>query len=207
MRKHMAAMLDKFGPQYVEDWLRVHKRETRWAKNRLARADFNFLDTETTEANAVAEITECAIIARDGSPVFDKLIKPTRPISQLASEKTGITDKDVAGAPPFGEVFDDIQAALLSQPRLVIYNAEFDVRVLRQSAFAAGRGLPDFPRIDDLMKRYARWVGAWEGKRDGYVWYKLAGGHRAAGDCRAAIALMEKMARVEVTMPYTTGRE
>jgi DNA polymerase III epsilon subunit-like protein len=202
MKKHMDALLEKQGEAYVTDWLAVHKRETRWARARLKRGDFTFLDTETTGRDAAAEITEAAIISRDGSPVFDRLIRPCHAsISAAASEVTGITDADVADAPTFADVADEIQRALTSQPRLIIYNASFDTRLLQQSAFASGLAPLSLPKVDDLMLRFARWVGAWEPKRDGYVWWRLEGGHRAAGDCRAAIRLMERMARQEHVCP------
>lgn len=70
---------------------------------------------------------------------------------------------------------------------VLIYNADFDIRMLKQTAIA--HNTPSFwlgaLRYECAMKRYA----------NGGKWAKLTGGdHTALGDCRATLALLKRMA-------------
>ena len=199
LKAHARALAGKHGQEYLDDWMAVHMAETRWAKQMLKHRQFTCMDTETTSTDRVAEMTEIAVIDGRGAPLCETLIKPYGPIKVTARGITGITEDDIKGAPRLADVYDKIQSALLARPIMLIYNAEFDVRILKQSTFQAG--LPEFelPQVEDLMLRFARWCGVWNHRQDDYVWHRLEGGHRALGDCRSMIALMEKMARLEPT--------
>lgn len=202
MRKHLRAMADKFGVEHATDWAEVHRKETAWARARCRRRDFNVLDTETTGVNIIAEMVECAIIGPHGDEVYDGLLRPTHAIIKKASDVHGITNADVEKAPTLADEYDALQEAITSQPTLLIYNRQFDERILQQSTYA--NKLPPFrlPRVDDLMLRFARWAGLWNPQRNGYRWAQLDSGHKAAGDCRACVGLIEKMARRAVTVEW-----
>jgi DNA polymerase-3 subunit epsilon len=202
MKRHVQDSVKRFGLEHVQDWREVHKEETDWARKRIERRDFTIIDTETTGVNRVAEMIELAVVGPNGETVYDGLIRPKREIASGATATHGITEEDVADAPLLSDEWEDIQAALMSQPWLIIYNKPFDTRILKQSAYA--NSLPAFklPKVDDLMPRFARWAGSWNAMRNGYRWASLDAGHRAKGDCLACVALMEKMARVPVTVKW-----
>jgi DNA polymerase-3 subunit epsilon len=202
MRQHVRDMVKRFDLDHAHDWRGVHARETAWAERRVQLRDFNVLDTETTGVNRIAEMVELAIIGPMGDVVYDGLIRPKHPIIKKASDTHGITNEHVKNAPTLAEEWDAIQAALMSQPWLIIYNKTFDVRILKQSAFVNKLKPFTVPRIDDLMLRFARWSGAWNPQRNGYRWAMLDSGHKAAGDCRACVGLIEKMARHPVTVKW-----
>lgn len=106
-----------------------------WARSLLAKDDWLILDTETTGLHSDAEIVQIAIAAPSGQILLDTLVKPTRPIPPAATRIHGIRDADVAGAPTFAELAPQIRE-LLSGATVVIYNADYDNRLLEQSAAA-----------------------------------------------------------------------
>lgn len=190
------------GIDYVQDWRDVHARETCWAQERCDKRDFTVLDTETTGINRVAEMVEVAIIGPNGEGIYDGLLRPRSKIAKKATETHGIKDADVAKAPRLADEWDRIQEALMAHPILIIYNQAFDLRILRQSAFVHRLKSFQVPETEDLMIRFARWSGIWNPRQHGYKWSKLESGHRAAGDCRSCVGLMEKMARRDVTVEW-----
>ena len=100
-----------------------------------------------------------------------------------------------AGALPTD--WGDIQKAIAGKP-LLIYNRSFDLEILEYC-----RRLHDLPPLSPeychcLMLWYAQWWGAWNSYYQDYRWQKLiGGGHRALGDCRAALAYLRKMAEID----------
>ena len=90
------------------------------------------LDTETTGLDLSAEIVQISLITIDGASLFDSLVKPTQPIPPEVTAIHHITDLDVAQAPSFDMIYDRLKA-LLEGKRVVIYNAGFDIQMLRQS--------------------------------------------------------------------------
>jgi DNA polymerase III epsilon subunit-like protein len=203
MKAHLKEMERKHGIDFVTDWREVHAAETRWAMARCRRRDFAVLDTETTDVSARAEMVEVAVIGPHGKDEYNGMLRPRSRIIAPATNVHGITNSDVSKSPQLPEQHDAIQKALVSQRRLIIYNQSFDLRILEQSAYA--HNLPAFKvpaKIDDLMIRFSRWAGIWNPKRSGYKWARLDSGHRAAGDCKACIGLIEKMARVPVTVEW-----
>lgn len=123
-----------------------------------------FLDTETTGLDSRAELCELAVLDRQGAPILVTLIRPTVPIPAGATWVHGITDRDVAAAPTFAEAWPSVRA-LLAGRDVVVYNADFDSRLLSQSAEAShlapvawhtDAGLPGQPRWRCAMKLYAQ---------------------------------------------------
>ena len=85
-----------------------------------------FLDTETTGFSGDKDrIVELAIVHESGQVVFDSLLNPLMPIPYRATSIHGITDRMVASAPTFNQVWAEIQKVLRGN-RIVIYNASFD---------------------------------------------------------------------------------
>ncbi len=105
------------------------------------------LDFETTGLSPGWDrALELAIVRLDpGEPprlVFDTLIHPGRPVA--ASFIHGITDADVANAPPFSHIAGDVVRAL-SGCVVAAYNAAFDMRFLRYELGESGfRQMPPY---------------------------------------------------------------
>ena len=183
----------------------VTDRETAifWARSLLDRMDWVILDTETTGISAGDEIVQIAVLSPQEDVLLNTLVRPTQPIPLQATAIHGITDADVIAAPAFPEVFDTLKQVTEGKT-VIIYNAQFDLRLIRQTL--TKHRIPD-PGLDDdqaecAMLQYAAWFGEiWSD--GGYKWQKLRGGdHTALGDCRATLALIRKMASEAPPEPF-----
>lgn len=184
---------------------RAHARA--WAAKLLSQPDTLILDTETSGLHGSAEICQIALIDVSGRVLLDTLVRPTRPIPRDASAIHGITDATVADAPTFADLAPQLRE-LLSGQTVVIYNANFDVRMLEQSARAhqLTYEVPIFAgEYEDAMEPYSAWCGDWSEYHGNYRWQALPGGdHSALGDARATLAVLKKMAGVlnsSITVP------
>lgn len=154
-----------------------------------------YLDTETTGLGGRDEIVQIAVVDDDGTVLIDQLVKPHQPISPEVTAIHGITDEMVADAPTFDQVWDRV-LALTAGRQVVIYNADFDVRLIGQSIVECG-----VPARGWLEARCAmRWYAAWAGRR----WQSLGAAldqcgiprpalHRAAADAEAVRLLVHYM--------------
>lgn len=183
---------------YSEEYLfkqqydRELKAARRWAKVRL-KTQFLILDTETTGLYDDAEAVQIAIINSRGDRIFESLIKPLYPIQPAASAIHGITDVMVENAPSFINIYSQLKSILESK-KVLIYNAAFDKRILRQQAKMNNLPEIDF-KSECVMGWYSQYYGDWSEWHDSYTWQRLPGGdHSAIGDCRATLAVIEKMA-------------
>jgi DNA polymerase-3 subunit epsilon len=93
-----------------------------WARSLLERLDWVILDTETTGISPHDEIVQIAVLAPDGEALLDTLIRPTRSIPNEATGIHGITDADVADAPPFPVIFPRLKE-IIAGKTVIIYNA------------------------------------------------------------------------------------
>ena len=91
------------------------------------------LDTETTGLDFNAEIVEISLIdAMSGDVVFTSLVNPCDPIPAQAQAIHGISNDDVRSSTNFKLVWEQIEP-LLAGKSLIIYNAEYDIRVICQT--------------------------------------------------------------------------
>jgi DNA polymerase-3 subunit epsilon len=176
-------------------------RETAWL---WLTARPVYLDTETTGLDAKAEICEIAIVDHDGRRLLDTLVKPRRPIPQAATDLHGITDQDVSAAPTFPGIFENMALLLTVRP-VVVYNADYDLRLIRQSALAWGLTVPEL-RAGCAMLLYAEYHGEWNDYRGNYRWQRLGNAarqcglaippdlHRAAADAELTRRLLQYIA-------------
>lgn len=170
--------------------LTAHHKAAATAREWLSRRPV-FLDTETTGLDG-AQICDIALLDTDGGILLNTLVRPTVPIPPAAAVH-GITDADVAGAPPFRDVWLAIRK-LLAGRDVVVYNAGYDQARLLDSARAVGLRedaeqflyaiLPQLHRAPVwrcAMQLYAGYRGEWNEKRGGWKWQKLGEAARQCG--------------------------
>ncbi|WP_322767853.1 3'-5' exonuclease [Frankia sp. Cr1] len=125
------------------------------------------------------------------------LVKPASPIKHFATRIHGLTNKDVAGCPPFEAVKVDVLMAL-SHPAIVAHNAHVDVGVLQRKMTGW-----EPPEVFDTLKLARRLVPGMDGYRLGRLVesFNLAEGladdispHRATYDALVAARLFVLLA-------------
>ncbi|WP_131786521.1 3'-5' exonuclease [Protofrankia symbiont of Coriaria ruscifolia] len=140
-----------------------------------------------------------------GEPV-SWLVKPELPIKHFATRIHGLTNKDVADAPLFVAIKDDVLAAM-DGAALVAHNAHVDVDVL-------SRKLGDWqrPEVFDTLELARRLLPKQESYRLGALveTFKLAKGlpegftpHRATYDALVAARLFVRLAGLPDTRPLS----
>jgi DNA polymerase III subunit epsilon len=168
-----------------------------------------FLDTETTGVRSTAEIIEICLVDHTGEILFDSLVQPRLPIPPAATMVHGISNAMVATAPTWVDLWPQVQA-ILEKRTVGIYNADFDLRLLRQT-HQQYRMLWSPPQFDPfcIMQLYAQFYGDWDIHRNTWRWQSLekAGqrfnialfnSHRAKDDALLALALLQQIAAVEI---------
>jgi len=190
----------------------------REAISRQARAWLEanalILDTETTGLGDDAEVVELAVIDCVGAVLLDTLVRPSGPVPAEAAAIHGITDAMLADAPTWSEIHARF-CDLVEGRQVVIYNHEFDVRVINQTARRYGLQAPqgfdlvlDPGSIHCAMQAYARFGGEWSEEKGRYRWQKLSAAaeqqgvtvtnaHRALGDCLMTLGVVRAMASTE----------
>lgn len=164
-----------------------------------------YLDTETTGLGPQDEIIEVCLLESDGSLLYESLVRPIGPIPMDAVAVHGITPAMVADAPGWPEVWAGL-GPRLSGRSVGVYNAEFDLRMLRQSR--SRHALPEpIPASSFfcLMLLYAQFRAEWDSARRRFRWHSLEAArrqtglpfpnaHRARDDAFLARALLHHMA-------------
>ena len=171
-----------------------------WARDVLADKSSVILDTETTGLNNRAEIVEIAIIDTKGNALLDTLVKPKGKIPTDASAVHGITVATVTTAPTWSEIDEQVGELLRAASRVVIYNADYDTRLMRQTQNLYNLpplGIPPH-RYECAMQRYAEFYGQWSDHHQSFKWQPLHGGHRAFGDCLATLKALKEMAETDL---------
>ena len=174
---------------------------------RILQSNPIFFDTETTGFRSNAEIVEIGVVDAEGQTVLESLIRPTRRIPRDATGVHGITDDMVVDAPTWPEIWPQVEK-LFADRSVGIFNADFDLRMMRQSHEQHGltweaMGGSAFC----VMKMYAQYYGELQ-ERGNFKWQSLkrAGqqcgiplpnSHRAADDARLACAVFRHMAQAE----------
>ncbi|MCT7957295.1 3'-5' exonuclease [Laspinema palackyanum] len=165
----------------------------KWAESIIAEGNFCILDTETTSLEG--EVVEIAIIDSKGNPEIDTLIKPREAISPEAQAVHGITHEMVATAPRLDDIWEEVSRVISSHNNLIVYNSSFDLRRIKQS-LKVKTGLRKL-EAHCLITWYAQFCGEWSVKYDDYKLQPLNGGHRALGDCLAALDILKEMAEAD----------
>lgn len=114
------------------------------------------LDTETTgldpaDGHRVLEIGAVEIVHQSlTGKVFHRLINPERDVSQEAARVHGHDFAALKDKPVFASVVDDF-LAFIGDSRLVIHNADFDVRFVNAELARLGRATIGMDRVVDTL--------------------------------------------------------
>lgn len=178
----------------------------------IKSGDYLILDTETTGLGYEAEICQIAIINSKGDALLDTLVKPVKPIPEDATRIHGITNEMVASAQPFNSrlIID-----FIAMRNVIIYNKDYDVQLLYQSALGESDIRTDWWVISNFycaMKHFATIYGDWNDYRKSYRWKSLSVAcgyygipvsenvHSALADCLMTLEVCKKMAGINVTI-------
>ncbi|NLX09877.1 MAG: 3'-5' exonuclease [Chloroflexi bacterium] len=188
--------------------MHVHFEQARaeavtWARDVLAQG-FVLFDSETTGLDSDDEFVQLGVIDHTGAVLLDTLVRPTQPISPGAAQVHGYSELHLLRAPRFPAVYPALAGALAGR-RVIVYNADFDRRILHQAC--SRYGLPPVAATDwdCAMKQYARYRGVWNSWHNDFRWHRLTAActweqihvqdaHSAVGDCRMALELIRCMA-------------
>ena len=169
-----------------------------WARSVVDHPDeYVVLDTETTGLRGNDEIIQIAIVDLEGGILLDSFVKPYY-LEKVDKGKTrrphGISVGDLEEAPSIIDILPEIKNAF-HRKTILIYNADFDLRLLEQSLIAHG-GTMFSVKAHCVMLEYARFFGEWLEYKQDYKFQKLPGSkHRAKEDCSATIQLIGEMSR------------
>ncbi|MGN5124121.1 3'-5' exonuclease [Aeromonas sp. 30P] len=165
------------------------------------------LDTETTGLDDQAEIIEISIIDQFGGVVFDSLVKPQKPIPAEATAIHGITNDMVATAPSWADIHDEVCRIVSCKP-LVIYNADYEMRLMAQTAALYGlQPVTANAGVHCAMLAYAEFYGDWNDYKGSYRWQRLTAAaaqqgvvtdgqaHRALADVMMTLGVLQAMAQ------------
>lgn len=94
-----------------------------------------FLDTETTGLSSTAQALEIALVNARSEIIFETRLKPTVSIDSAAFAIHGISENELSDAPSWPDIVIQLQQHIGSHP-LIIFNANFDMRILKQTAAA-----------------------------------------------------------------------
>jgi DNA polymerase-3 subunit epsilon len=161
---------------------------------------FAVVDVETTgmRSGGSDRVTEIAVAVVHGSRsevVFESLVNPERPIPPMIAAVTGITNAMVRDAPPFGEIADQILAALGGRV-FVAHNARFDWGFVGAELRRARDVVLDGPRLCTvrLARRLLRGVRSCGlDNLTRHFGFENAARHRAAGDALVTAQLLSRL--------------
>lgn len=112
-----------------------------------------FLDTESTGLGSDAQIIEIAITDAGCDVLFESRLRPTVPIEPGAFAVHGIDDLALATAPVWPQIAGDVQGLLCGRV-VVIFNADFDTRMVQQTAAAFGAPADWWSEVDTRCAMY-----------------------------------------------------
>jgi DNA polymerase-3 subunit epsilon len=179
-----------------EEFERDYRLACKWAWELTQQPDkWLILDTETTGLDvSTAEIVQLALLRPDSSTLFETLLKPDGPISDGAARVHGLTAQRLKDAPGFVQIYPKLLEVLAGDLVIVCYNVGYDRPILFNACARAGLVTPA-NEWECAMEWYSKFVGDWNSYHQSYRWQRLPGGdHSAAGDCRATLRLIKKMA-------------
>lgn len=111
---------------------------------------FVVVDLETTGTSpvddAITEIGAVKVARGELQGEFTTFVRPTKPIPPSVERLTGISNRDVADAPPLASVFPSF-LEFIKGTTLVAHNAAFDISFLQNAAKHLGYSWPNNPTL------------------------------------------------------------
>lgn len=164
-----------------------------------------YLDTETTGLERSDEIVEISILDEDGKELFNSLVRPSQLIPGDVIAIHGINNDMVKTAPLWPIVWPKVKN-FLSGRLIIIYNEDFDIRMMQQSHLRYRMPWKEQLTTKDLMKIYAEFRGEWDSRRGSYRWHSLENArkqcnillpnsHRSSDDALLTRALLHFIAQ------------
>ena len=128
--------------------------EIESAQQQVTETTFCAFDLETTGFSAVTDcIIEFGAVQFRGAHIlnsFNTLVDPGRPLPEVTSRVSGITDEMVAGKPHIDEALQDF-CSFIGSSVLIAHNTKFDVGFLRAALQRANK--PDLHnRLVDTLQ-------------------------------------------------------
>lgn len=166
----------------------------------LEECAFAVVDVETTgtRTSGSDRVIEVAVVVVHGSRrelVYERLVNPGRPLPRVVTALTRIGDGDLAGAPRFEEIADELLGVLAGRI-FVAHNVRFDWGFL-DAELRRARGLSlQGPRLCTarLARRLVKGAEScgldWLGQ---YFDLDNPARHRAGGDAWATAQLLERL--------------
>ena len=156
------------------------------------------LDTETTGLYGDAEIIELALLDTKGNVLYESLFKPNQPIPIEATSIHKIKNEMVESCPKFSEEWDKI-FDIIKDKTLLIYNEDFDVRLINQTLKQQGI-ISDWIEFDTIciMRFYQEYCQSKYWTKLSYacmdMGIEIEQYHRALGDCKMVLELIKAIA-------------
>jgi DNA polymerase-3 subunit epsilon len=176
----------------------LYQSGVEFMSNPISLRNTAILDTETTGLGDDAEICEISVICGEtGGELLDTLVKPSKPIPEDAIRIHGITNEMVENAPCFDSVLIDL-VGILRERHLIIYNADYDLRLIEQSRSSEDTAVKALSCIC-AMHWYSEFWGEPSYRGDGYRWQRLGNAARQMGVDLSDIELHRAKADCEVT--------
>ena len=148
-----------------------------WAVERFAVIDFETTGLSPTQ-DRVLEVGVVCFEHGQLTALKNWLVNPGIPVPEEARAIHNISDEQLAGAPPFSPIVEELRA-LVEGHLPVAYNAAFDRAFLHAELDRAGR-LRDGPSAPPAFRPDVSWI-------DPLVWerelHKLERGHRLVDVC------------------------
>lgn len=179
-----------------------------WARSVLADPRAVIFDSETTGLKDPYFVEVAVVEVTTGDVLFQTRLNPEASIERDATEVHGMRRRELQGEPLFTQIMPKFAAALEGR-RVVVYNADYDLSVMKNELWRAKedrstewkRLLVDAAVLQSLtaecaMLQHSAWSGRFSSYRADFIWQKLHGDHSAVGDCRTVIERLEAMAKM-----------
>lgn len=180
--------------QYCREIKRLEliKKETvKYFKDIYKNKDrYLILDTESTGLDYDDKIVEVAIIDFYGNVLLNTYVYTEKEISQGAYLVNGITKEMLIGKPTIEEITPIIND-IVKDKIILIYNKDFDIRLLHQSGYT---GDIEAECLMELYMKYIcsdRWVSLQNALNDEKI--DIIQDHSALGDCKCCSSLIESI--------------